>query len=382
MQQNRSIDPDRIAAQFVDVHGSPPDLIARSPGRVNLIGDHTDYNDGLALPMAIPQSVFVAARQRDDGIVNVMSSLDSSHVRFPVSSPDRKRDGWSAYLGGVTSVLAEAGVALSGWDGVISSDLPVGAGLSSSAALELAVARTYTELGDTDWDPAMMARLCQRAENEWVGVSSGLLDQFSSALGREGTAMVIDFATLEVTHIPVPASAAVLVLDTGTRRELVDSDYNLRREECDEISETLGLVTLRDLEDGHLDALRTTLARRARHLIRENRAVEGVAEAFRARELEAAGELFAASHRSLRDDYEVSSVELDAMVSAVSAIEGVYGARMTGGGFGGSVVALAEDNAVEAVTELALSRYLTATGITGSAMVVQPVGGTSVVWCI
>jgi galactokinase len=272
-----------------------------------------------------------------------------------------------------------AGHELQGWDGLVASDLPVGAGLSSSAALELAVARTFVELAGEPWDPRTMAQLCQRAENGWVGVNCGLLDQFSSALGMEGKMMLIDFLTLDVTYVPVTEPAGILILDTGTRRELVDSDYNARRDECAEIMAKLNLDSMRGVEEHHLTELEPVLRRRARHLINENHAVEGVAAAFRSADLVGAGELLSASHRSLRDDYEVSSAALDAMVDAASVVEGVFGARMTGGGFGGSVVALVDGGAAASIGTEAVARYQSATGLTGKMLIVQPAAGTSVV---
>ena len=377
--RDRPFDIERLVLQFSEVHGSKPDLVIRSPGRVNVVGDHTDYNGGLAMPAAISQAVYIASRLRDDRTVDVVTGADLDRATFQLDALDRSRTGWVSYLQGVAHEMLRAGHHLTGWDGLVASDLPIGAGLSSSAALELAVARTFVELAELPWDPRASAQLCQRAENGWVGVDSGLLDQFSSALGVEGKTMLIEFLTLDVSYVPVPDPAGILILDTGTRRELVDSGYNVRRRESTEIMAKLDVDSMRGVDEDRLAELEPVLRRRARHLIRENQAVEGVAEAFSSGDLEGAGVILTASHRSLRDDYEVSSAELDAMVDAASGVEGVFGARMTGGGFGGSVVALVDREGAGTIGSDAVARYRSATGLNGEVLIVQPAGGTSVV---
>jgi galactokinase len=377
--QDRPFDVEQLVSRFSDIHGGEPDLVIRSPGRVNLVGDHTDYNGGLAMPTAISQAVYIASRLRNDRTVDVATGSDPDRATFHLDALDRTWTGWVSYLQGVAYEMLGAGHELQGWDGLVASDLPVGAGLSSSAALELAVARTFVELAGEPWNPRAIAHLCQRAENGWVGVKSGLLDQFSSALGVEGKMMLIDFLTLDVTYVPVPEPAGILILDTGTRRELVDSEYNVRRHECAEILAKLDLDSMRGVEEHQLAEFDPVLRRRARHLINENHAVAGVAAAFRSGDLAAAGDFLSASHRSLRDDYEVSSAELDAMVDAASVVEGVFGARMTGGGFGGSVVALVDGEAAASIGAEAVARYQSATGLTGNLLIVRPAGGTSVV---
>lgn len=366
---------DRLAAEFAARFGGSPDVVVRSPGRVNLIGDHTDYNDGLALSMAIERAVWVAARRRDDLVVHAESTADPDPVRIALGDLDRDRRGWGAYLEGVAHVL-DGG--LVGWDGLVTADLPIGAGLSSSAALELATARVFAELGGLGWDARAMAEACQRAENEWVGMQSGILDQFSSALAEAGTAMLIDFADRSVRHVPLPDGVAVLVLDTSTRRGLVDSAYNARRAECRSAAAMLGVPSLRDADPHRLGSLPMPERARARHVLAENAAVRGVVAAFETGDLAGAGRWFDASHRSLRDDYEVSTETLDAMVAAAEGA-GCFGARLTGAGFGGSVVALAPADRAEAALEQALAAFREATDLPGTGFVAEPAGGTSVV---
>lgn len=366
---------DRLVADFAARFGSGPDVVVRSPGRVNLIGDHTDYNDGLALAMAIERAVWAAARRRDDRVVHAESTSDPDPVRFALDDLDRARRGWGAYLEGVAHVL---GGDLVGWDGLVTADLPIGAGLSSSAALELATARVFAELGGLGWDARVMAEACQRAENEWVGMQSGILDQFSSALAETDTAMLIDFADRSVRHVPLPEGVAVLVLDTSTRRGLVDSAYNARRAECRSAAAMLGVTSLRDADPGRIDSLPMPERARARHVATENEAVRGVVAAFEAGDLAAAGRWFTTSHTSLRNDYEVSTEALDAMVAAAEGA-GALGARLTGAGFGGSVVALAPADLAAAVLERAVMAFGEATGLPGTGFVAEPAGGTSVV---
>ncbi|MEX1281527.1 MAG: galactokinase [Acidimicrobiia bacterium] len=366
---------DRLVADFAARFGGAPEVVVRSPGRVNLIGDHTDYNDGLALAMAIERAVWVAARRRDDRVVHAESTSEPNPVRFGLDDLDRSRRGWGAYLEGVSHVLRDG---LVGWDGLVTADLPIGAGLSSSAALELATARVFAELGGLEWDPRAMAEACRRAENEWVGMQSGILDQFSSALAEAGTAMLIDFADRSVRHVPLPEGVAVLVLDTSTRRGLVDSAYNARRAECRSAAEALGVESLREADPDQLGSLPMPERARARHVLTENEAVRGVVAAFEADDLAAAGRWFATSHRSLRHDYEVSTEALDVMVAAAEAA-GCFGARLTGAGFGGSVVALAPANRAGAVLERAVAAFGEATDLPGTGFVAEPAGGTSVV---
>jgi galactokinase len=265
---------------------------------------------------------------------------------FDATAPSTKH-GWAAYAHGVAWALAEAGHALRGFDAVFTGDVPRGAGLSSSAALELALARAFAEASDLPWDPAAMAVACRRAENAWVGVASGIMDQLISACGEAGSALLIDCRDLSTQAVPIPAGTRVVILDTGTRRGLVGSAYNERRAQVDAAAEGLGVPVLRDATTELLnrrgDALDPVVLRRARHVIGENARVLEAADAMRRGDAATLGRLMDASHASLRDDFEVSGPALDAMVEVARAHDGCLGARMTGAGFAGCCVALVDE---------------------------------------
>jgi galactokinase len=368
---------DQFAARF----GGTAETLIRSPGRVNLIGDHTDYSDGFVLPVAIDRGIWLAIRARNDTVVRVWSEHGDVWAEFDLDRLER-RPGWQAYIEGVAHMLGEAGWTLRGFDGTLTSDLPTGAGLSSSAALELAAARAFAEVGETAWDPTAAAVLAQRAENQWVGMKCGIMDQLVCATGKAGHAVLIDCRSLEVTPVAIPDSAAVVVLDTMTRRKLVDSAYNERRAACETAAAALGVPALRDVDHGTLERGRgridDVVFRRARHVVNENAATLSAAKALAGGDVAAAGMLMNASHSSLRDDFEVSTDQLDAMAAAARSSHGCYGARMTGAGFGGSVVALVAASAAQQFQHEALTAYESATGIEGRAIVVAPSDGTSV----
>ena len=340
----------RLDAAFADAFEGAPTLRLRAPGRVNLIGEHTDHQDGFVLPMAIDREVRLALRPRDDAHVRVVAvDLDERNA-FDADAPER-RDGWEAYLHGVAWALRSSGHDLRGFDAVFGGDVPRGAGLSSSAALELAFARAFALAGDLTWDPVAMARRCMRAENEWVGVASGIMDQLICACGQEGTALKIDCRDLSLDPVALPTGVAVVILDTGTRRGLVDSAYNDRSAQAAEAARILDVPALRDLGPTDLEAnehrLDVTLRRRARHVVHENARVSLAADAMRRDDPVAFGRLMNASHDSLRDDFEVSGPELDAIVELAREHDACFGARMTGAGFAGCAVALIEEDAVE-----------------------------------
>jgi galactokinase len=349
---------------------------------VNLIGDHTDYSDGFVLPIAIDRGLWLAIRLRSDRTVRIWAELSGEWAEFDLDQLSQ-RNGWIAYVQGVAHVLHDRGHELGGFDGVLTADLPVGAGLSSSAALELAVARAFAVSSDLAWDPVEMALAGQRAENEWVGMNCGIMDQLICAIGEPGHAMLIDCRTLEASPTPIPAGAAVVVLDTMTRRELVDSAYNERRAACEEAAAAFGVAALRDLDPGKLiegvERLDPVVYRRARHVLNENAATLGAAEALRNGDLARAGALMNASHASLATDYEVTTSAVDAMVDAARLSPACFGARMTGAGFGGSVVALIAADHVDEFSTTALERYRTVTGIDGEALAVTPSAGVRIV---
>jgi galactokinase len=316
--------------------------LGRAPGRVNLIGEHTDYNDGFVLPCAIDRFTVVEAEPRNDRTMHVESLGESDD--FALDSVERTGT-WRDYVRGVVERLQlEGGATLR-----IESDVPRGAGLSSSASLEVAVARALSELGGEE-----LALLCRRAENEFVGVQSGIMDQFAVTLCRAGHALLLDCRDLSYRHIPIPDAAAIVVCDSHVRRKLTDSGYNQRRADCEAAAAELGLASLRDATLDQVYGMP-----RARHVVSENERTLRAAAALESGDCETFGELMNASHASMRDDFEIVPPELDALAAATRAVHGCYGSRLTGGGFGGCTVSFVDDGAVDAVS--AAARALGAT---------------------
>jgi galactokinase len=372
-----------IRREFEQRFQTPPTFVVRAPGRVNLIGEHTDYNDGFVLPLAIDRAVWIALRPRIDRQVLVHSLDFAGSTTFALDELSRGEGGWAEYVKGVAWVLQEAGYKLRGWEGVIAGDVPVGAGLSSSAALELAVAVAFAAVSDLPWDAATMARLGQRAENEWVGVRCGIMDQMISASGRAGHALLIDCRSLHTEAVPFPPGTTVVVLDTATRRGLVDSAYNERRGQCESAARAFGVSALRDVSSERFEAkcgrLDEITRRRARHVITENERTLQAVEAMRRGDAVALGRLMNASHESLRDDFAVSSRELDVMVACGRAHPACLGIRMTGAGFGGCAVALIHSEQAEAFTSTVAGSYQAATGIAPVLYVCAATHGATVV---
>jgi galactokinase len=355
----------RAIALFREDFGGEPQAVVRAPGRVNLIGEHTDYNDGFVLPAAIDRDLCIAIRPRSDRFVEARSEgLENATVQ--VDRFDHRVEGWGGYVQGVAWALAESGRPLVGWDGAIASDVPVGAGLSSSAAIEIATARAFETTSGFAWEATEMAILCRRAENDWVGLASGIMDQLASARGRDGHAILLDCRSLELDWVPIPDGVGIVVLDTGTRRQLQTSAYNDRRRECGEAARALGVPSLRDVSPAELEARVDDVPpipwRRARHVVTENARTKDAAAAMRAGEVGALGRLLFESHASMRDDFELSSEALDAMVEAARAAPGCVGARLTGGGFAGCAVALVELDAVAEFERSVSDAYTIATG--------------------
>ncbi|PKO21755.1 MAG: galactokinase, partial [Chloroflexi bacterium HGW-Chloroflexi-1] len=347
----------KILRAFEPRFGSPATFIVRAPGRINLIGEHTDYNDGFVLPMAIDRAVWIALRPRDDRRV-VVHSLDFDEpCDFSLDDLRKGNGDWVEYVKGVAWAMMEAGHRLTGWEGVAAGDVPIGSGLSSSAAMELAAARAFAAASGLPWDPARMALIGQRAENGWVGVNCGIMDQLISAAGQADHALLIDCRSLASQAVPMPAGYRFLVLDSAAPRTLAGSAYNQRRAECESAVRALqaaypGISALRDVTPAILaaeaDRLDPVELKRARHVVTENDRVLRSVEALRGGQAAALGELMLASHASLRDDYQVSSAELDALVAIAREAPGVIGARMTGAGFGGCAVAMVEETAAAA----------------------------------
>jgi galactokinase len=358
--------------------------IVRAPGRVNLIGEYTDINAGLVLPAAIDREIRIAFVPTDDRRVE-LTRLDTGETGV-VDLDDLQPHGgtWPDYVAATAWALAEAGLPVRGLRGVIGSTLPENAGLSSSAAIELASA--WALLGDMadGIDGLELARIGQRAENGYVGVQSGLMDQFASSCGVGGAALLLDCRSLEWRPVAVPEGVALVVCHTGSQRKLGSSEYNLRREQCEEAVEGIRLVdssvrTLRDVSPELLAASRGRLdpvvARRAEHVVAENGRVIATLAAFEAGDLAAVHEAFAASHNSLRDLFEVSSPQLDALVEIADSVPGVVAARMTGGGFGGCTVNLVHEDAVKALADAVLESYPARTGLTPMVMPVAAAAG-------
>jgi galactokinase len=360
----RVADPEAGAVRlFGERFGGSPEGVWRAPGRVNFIGEHTDYNDGFALPFAIGTGVCVAAATREDGVVALSSrQYGEGVVTVPLGGlAPGVLGGWAAYPAGVAWALRSAGHLVGGASMAIDADLPAGAGLSSSAALECATGLALASLYRLEVPRPELAALGRRAENDFVGVPTGLMDQLAVLLGRSGHALLIDCRAGTGTPVPLDAAAAglvILVIDTRAKHELTEGGYAARRRACEDAARALGVRALRDVMSvGELSRLDDpVLRRRARHVVSEDRRVLDVTELLRAGELGRVGPLLTASHVSLRDDFEVSWPEADVTVEA--AIEaGALGARMTGGGFGGSVIALAPAGAAVVVADVVAGTF-------------------------
>lgn len=368
---------------FAAYFNTKPTFVVRAPGRVNLIGEHTDYNDGFVLPMAIDREVMIALTPRADSSVRLYS-LDLKLVaQFELDSLSR-RDGWAEYPKGVAHELRGAGYSLQGFDGLITGDVPRGAGLSSSAAVELATARAFCVSSGFVWDAVQMAKLSQRAENRWVGVNCGIMDQMASAASKRDHALFLDCRSLEIQNIPLPEGVSVIVMDTSTRRGLVESAYNERRNQCEDAARSLGVASLRDVSfaefennQGKLKSINSL--KRARHVITENGRVLHAIDAMQGNDPVRLGKLFNESHVSLRDDFEVTNEALNQIVESAWEQEGCYGARMTGAGFGGCAVALLEKEKARTFAEAVRAAYRQRSGLEASVYVCQASEGASLV---
>ena len=346
-----------MSSTFEDLFGGPPRVRADAPGRVNLIGEHTDYNEGFVLPAALPLRTIVELSPSPGGIVRAWSTAypDSAPVSFPATVELASGD-WADYVRGLVCVLADCGLA-GGLDVRIESQVPVGSGLSSSAALLIALGRAIRAALSLAIDDLELAVLARAAETDFVGAPVGIMDQMACSLARPGEALLIDTRSLAYEAIRLPPGAALLVIDSGIQHSHATGDYRRRRSECEQAAAALGARSLRDVGVDALprvERLPAPLDRRARHVITENARVLAAVDALRAGALDELGRLFEASHESLRDDFEVSTPEIDALVATLRGMPGVYGSRLTGGGFGGSVVALVEPGRAAAVGEAAV----------------------------
>lgn len=373
---------EKVLQAFREHLGGEPEFIVRAPGRVNLIGEHTDYNGGFVMPLAVERATWIALRRRDGDRARLFS-LDFGSWAEAGADETPLRGGehsWDRYFAGVAGEFAK-NFPFQAWEGVSVSDLPLGAGLSSSASFELALARAFAAVAGVGWDPAQMALLCHRVESEWVGVNCGTMDQLAVALGRRRHALLIDCRSLEVRPIPLPKGLAIVILDTTKARTLAGSAYNVRRQQCEEAAGRLGAASLRDVP---LDIFRKAassldpiLAKRARHVITENTRTLEAAAAMAKNDAVSLGRLMNLSHESLRHDYEVSCEELDAIVEAARAQKSCLGARMTGAGFGGCAVALVAEKQVDGFIKAVDERYRQTTGLTAKQYATAAFDGAS-----
>lgn len=370
----------RLTAGFTDAFGGTPDLVVRAPGRVNLIGEHTDYNDGFAMPIAIGQETRVAFRPRPDAPLNVAALDFAEGDSFDPADPQPSGGGWRDYVRGVISQLRLAGVTVPGGDLAIAGSIAKGTGLSSSASLEVAVARVILEAIGQSWNPVDLALLAQRAECDFVGVRCGNLDQIASAATTAGHALLIDCRSLDLRQIAMPDDAVVMIVQSGVVRGLVDGEYNRRREECESAARILGVPALRDADEAMLDVAKVRMDestfRRARHVITENRCTLDAAEALASGNLAAMGALMRESQLSQAEDFGITVPSTDALAALMNhAIGDEGGARQTGGGFGGAVVGIMRKHRAAEVQNAVIEGYRTPVGEAPTICIEAPAAG-------
>ncbi|MUK46302.1 galactokinase [Aliivibrio fischeri] len=372
---------------FNSVLSYAPTHIVQAPGRVNLIGEHTDYNDGFVLPCAINYQTVVAAAKRDDNIVRVVSvdygnETDEFDITQEITFQENKM--WSNYIRGVVKCLIGRGYEFKGADISVSGNVPQGAGLSSSAALEVVIGQTFKELYNLDISQAEIALNGQQAENEFVGCNCGIMDQMISAEGNENHAMLLDCRSLETTAVSMPEDMSVVIINSNKKRGLVDSEYNTRREQCEEAARIFGVKALRDVTIEEFNAkaheLDEMVAKRARHVITENDRTEEAAKVLASGDMKRMAVLMAESHASMRDDFEITVSEVDTLVDIVKNVIGAEGGvRMTGGGFGGCIVALVPPMLVDEVKAAVEELYEAKTGLKESIYVCQATNGAGLI---
>ncbi|MGR7922421.1 galactokinase [Zobellella denitrificans] len=374
---------DTVLPLFRQLFGREPDLRVRAPGRVNLIGEHTDYNDGFVLPCAIDYETCIAVGRRNDDLVRVVAAdYDRQQDSFRLSAPiePHPQQGWSNYVRGVVSQLQQRQPRFGGLDLVISGNIPQGTGLSSSASLEVAVGQAFKEAWELPLSQTELALNGQEAENRFVGCNCGIMDQMISANGRARQALLLDCRSLESRHITMPEGLAVLIVNSRVRRGLVDSEYNLRRRQCETAARHYGVAALRDLDMSRLEAGKAGLDdacyRRARHVVGENARTLAAAEALAGRDLVRLGQLMAESHAAMRDDFEITVPAIDGLVEIIRERIGEHGGvRMTGGGFGGCVVALLPPERVAGVIAAVREQYPARFGLVADCYLCHPSAG-------
>jgi galactokinase len=359
---------DRLTGAF----GQTPEVGFGAPGRANLIGEHTDYNGGLVLPVALDLRTFVAGSFNSEPQLKLKSLEEPGDVAVDLGTGRGPTAGWGRYATGVVRAALDEGYRLRGFEGIVASDVPIGAGLSSSAALEVAIA--HAVLKEHPGDLAV-ARMCRRAENVYCGTQSGIMDQLTATAAVTDHALLIDCLDETFETVPVPDELTVLVVDSAVRRTLADSGYNDRRAECERAARALGIETLRNARLEDVDALDDPERRRARHVITENERVRAAAAALRSGNTDALRALFAESHRSLSEDFEVSTSEVDLLVGIAAKTPRVIAARMTGGGFGGCIVCIVEEGGAEAAARRIVSQYMDKTGRLPRYWISRPADG-------
>ncbi|PKG55261.1 galactokinase [Shewanella sp. Choline-02u-19] len=356
---------------FVQTFGTLADTLYFAPGRVNLIGEHTDYNDGFVLPAAINFHTIIAIKRREDSQFRAVSDAFPGEMKewtFGEEGNKPESPEWADYLKGFSSAMAISGLATKGMDLAIVSNVPLGAGLSSSAALEIAFGTAINDVNQIQLSPLAIAQLAQRGENHYVGCACGIMDQMISALGQQDHALLIDCLDLDSEAVSIPENLSLIIINSNVKRGLVESEYNLRREQCEQVAEHFQLDSLRHLELADLEAAKDQLSdvhyRRAKHVITENRRTQNAAWALESGNISQLSTLMAESHISMRDDFEITVPEIDFLVEIVSSVIAERGGvRMTGGGFGGCVVALVDHELTDAVVEIVEQQYLEKTGI-------------------
>jgi galactokinase len=383
-----SVQARDLAVEFAYRFGRTP-TVSRAPGRVNLIGEHTDYNDGFVMPAALEFATLTAASQRPDRRLRVYSMIMDETREFDLDSPPQGPTGdWSDYIVGVALMLERSGRTLVGADLIVWSDVPIGAGLSSSAALEVSCAHALLTESGLPFDPIEIAQLCQRAENDFVGMRCGVMDQYISCCGVAGNALLIDCRSLESRNVAIAPNLRLLIADSRVRHQHAGGEYNLRREACEEgvklLSRYLGPIqALRDVTPKQLEAKRRKLPeliyRRCRHIVTENARVLEAERALEAGDLVACGRAMSASHISMRDDFEITCPEVDMLAGLAQSVKGVYGSRMTGGGFGGCTISLIEASAVDKASQMLTDGYRIAMGRDVDIYVCTPSDGAQLI---
>ena len=361
---------NRVLSSTFEAHyGTEPTLIAHAPGRVNIIGEHTDYNEGFVFPAAINFGTWVAATKRDDNDIMV-TAMDYENQQNQFSLSDINYDeeqGWANYVRGVVKVLKEAIPDFGGANLLVTGNVPQGAGLSSSASFEVAILKALSALYELPLDGVQAALLGQKAENSFVGCSCGIMDQLISAMGNEGMAMLLDCQSLAIEHSPLPDSHQIVIINSNVKRGLVDSEYNLRRQQCEQGASLLGVSSLREatmemLQDAKAH-MPEVVYRRAKHIITENARTLAASQALKSGDIETVSDAMAQSHVSMRDDFEITVRPIDYLVEIIGDVLGKSGGvRMTGGGFGGCVVALAPTDKVDDVKQVVADKYFDETG--------------------